>query len=135
MSSLGANFLDKRVRKIIGTLSKYGFIVNTVVENRASENGSTFCRLATLTACERLDGNLDLADVEKLPLERKIAFCHRYHRFFVFIGRGMSHWVKKFVSVLKFSGKRSRQLRCFPVDVTYLFRCATHFGRILVSTS
>eukprot|EP00978_Attheya_sp_CCMP212_P033224 scaffold133194_cov43-Attheya_sp.AAC.1 len=50
MGSLGSEFLVTDIPKIIAGLWKYGFIVDTVVGDGASENRSTFKQLAEFTA-------------------------------------------------------------------------------------
>ena len=100
LGSIDANFLIPVIRKIILHLSLYGFLVDTIAGDGASENRSAFKTLATLTAYEVLKGHYPADLLDSLNSSTKIAFPHPNPEYageiYIFIGGDMPHWVKKF---------------------------------------
>ena len=75
---------------VIWALSIRGFIVNQIASDGATKNVSAMKQLATLTAQEVFDLELDCG----LPISMKVAFPHpvRTHTN-VYIGGEMPHWI------------------------------------------
>ena len=98
--SLTARFLKREIRKMIVSLAFYGFIVDTIAGDGASENRSTFKLLATISARDILSKIYSDEELEGLPLDFKIAFPHPHFlyskKITIVIGGEMPHWVKKF---------------------------------------
>jgi len=101
--SLKAHYLKRKIRECITALAFYGFIVDTIAGDGASENRSVFKLLATISAREILcdTGIFSEDELDGLPLDFKIAFPHPNRQFrkkgmMVVIGGEMPHWVKKF---------------------------------------
>ena len=77
MASLDANFLKPRIIEIIVALAKYGFVVDTIVGDGASENRSVMRQLGTLTADLLLGEKILSPEVkERRPMDKRIAFHH-----------------------------------------------------------
>ena len=76
--SLKAHYLKRKIRECITALAFYGFIVDTIAGDGASENRSVFKLLATISAREILSDSGIFSDdeLEGLPLDFKIAFPH-----------------------------------------------------------
>lgn len=103
MNTITGSWLAETIRKIIAMLDVYGFIVDSVVADGATENRSCNNQLATLTANELLDLSF-LSDMKRaiLPTEKKIAFRHPTRpEITIFIWSDMPHWTKKFVNALE----------------------------------
>jgi hypothetical protein len=85
-------------------VATFGFVVNDIVGDGASENRTTFKTLATVTTGDVLKKNGFTAEQLKgLPLNFKVAFRHpnkHYKDVLIFIGGEMPHWVKKFRNAL-----------------------------------
>ncbi|EJK64027.1 hypothetical protein THAOC_15281 [Thalassiosira oceanica] len=116
LPTIKSPFLTREIGKVIMSLVQYGFIVNTVTGDGASENRACFKGLATLTARQVLakNGHWSENELEGLPLDFKIGFEHPHPLLdvIVVIGGEMPHWVKKFRNAfdnksrnLKFEGK------------------------------
>lgn len=100
MESITSSWLANTIRKIIVTLEVYGFLVDSVVADGASENRGCNNQLATLSVGELLE--LTPEQREKLPIKKKIAFVHPTRDdVTVFIWSDMPHWAKKFVNALE----------------------------------
>ena len=100
LKSITASFLIREVRNVIMSLAYYGFIVDTIAGDGASENRATFKSLATITAREVLSKVWTDDELKDLPLDFKIAFPHPHplyrKRVMVIVGGEMPHWGKKF---------------------------------------
>ena len=114
LAALNANFLIREIRKIIMSLALYGFVVDTITGDGASENRLTFKTLATITARDILSDHFTADELKGLPLDFKIGFNHPHPMLevIIVIGGEMPHWVKKFRNAfdnksrdLKFRGK------------------------------
>jgi hypothetical protein len=77
MDSIMGSWLAKEIRKIIACLDVYGFLVNSIVADGASENRSCNNQLATLSVSDVIA--LTPAQSGKLPANKKIAFYHPAH--------------------------------------------------------
>ena len=65
--------------EVITALAHYGFIVNTIASDGASENRAANKKLATLTAQDVLINNqvkLDELKITGFPMNMKVAFNH-----------------------------------------------------------
>ena len=83
-------------------LSRYGLIVNNIVADGATENGSAMRAMATHTVGEIIGKNEFFTDDQNkyLDLNFKIAFKHPKQKdVFIFIGGNMPHIVKIMVIV------------------------------------
>lgn len=82
------------------TLAVYGWIMDTIVGDGASENRSAFKKLATISAHEIFDRRFPPEVLDGLPLAFKIGFEHPSPMYrknvTIVIGGEMPHWVKKF---------------------------------------
>ena len=105
LKSVDSEFLIPTINEIILTLWHYGFIVNDIIGDGASENRSSFKFLATISAKTILSKHFDATLLKDLPLDYKIAFKHpclylAEKGILVFIGGEMPHWAKKFRNAL-----------------------------------
>eukprot|EP00978_Attheya_sp_CCMP212_P047092 scaffold421221_cov91-Attheya_sp.AAC.2 len=115
LNSLTSPFLIRRVREITVALWRYGFLVNNITGDGASENRSTFKSLATLTA-EQVFSHFTPEEKTLLPMKQKVAFYHPAlvdEKILVFIGGEMPHLIKKVVNALEKSDsmKSKRNLK------------------------
>jgi hypothetical protein len=115
LKSVDTEFLIPTIKELILALYHYGFIVNDIVGDGASENRSTFKLLCTITAKDILSKHFDAAYLKDLPLSTKIAFKHPCKHladqgYIIFIGGEMPHWAKKFRNALD-SKKRNLTFR------------------------
>ena len=98
--SVTAPFLVRTLRECILALAFYGFIVDTLAGDGASENRATFKLLATISARDILRTIYSEEELKGLPLDFKIGFRHPHRRYrdkvTIVIGGEMPHWVKKF---------------------------------------
>ena len=100
MDTISGTWLATEIRKIVATLDVYGFIVDSITADGASENRSCNNQLATLTVASLL--TLTDEQAAKLPTDKKIAFPHPSHDgITIFIWSDMPHWTKKFVNALE----------------------------------
>lgn len=130
LKSVTSEFLVRKIREIILTLSLFGFIVDTIVGDGASENRSTFKALATLSASDILSPHYDSEFIKGLPLDTKIAFKHpnpHYSHIKIFIGGEMPHWVKKFRNALD-SKKRDLTFRGKRFNLALLYMIWQQIG-------
>ena len=98
-SGIKAEFLIPKIQDIITALYTYGFIVNNICGDGATENRSCFKQLATMKASKIFDHSDCLPD-DDLP----IAFTHPCDpKYIIFIGGEMPRWVKKVVNRLESS--------------------------------
>ena len=108
--------LARELEKVIMSLAFYGFIVDTVAGDGASENRTTWKTLATLSARDILVGTFTEEELHNLPLDFMIGFPHPHDEYrdkiTIIIGGEMPHWGKKFRNAfdnksrkLKFRGK------------------------------
>ena len=92
--------LSRMIETVITSLAFYGFIVDTIAGDGASENRSSWKSLATITAHDILSDVFSTDELQDLPLDFKIAFPHpsKIYRdtVKVIIGGEMPHWGKKF---------------------------------------
>lgn len=105
LKSVDTEFLIPTIKELILALCHYGFIVNDIVGDGASENRSTFKLLATITAREILSKHFDATYLKDLPLHIKVAFEYPCKHLadqgvLVFIDGEMPHWAKKFRNAL-----------------------------------
>ena len=96
--------------EVIAGLAQYGFIVNTIASDGASENRSANKKLATLTANDVLVNHpVKKDELMKVgfPMNMKVAFPHpslSKDGVIIFIDSDMPHLIKKFVNALERSG-------------------------------
>jgi len=113
-NGIKSEFLVPKIREIITALYVYGFIVNNVSGDGATENKSAFKQLAMMMVREVFKShcsnwavssrnNLRYLLLDNLPNEKLlIAFLHPCDNCItVFIGGEMSHWTKKLVNRLE----------------------------------
>ena len=122
-SGIRAEYLVPKIRYIIASLYAYGFIVNNICGDGATENRSAFKQLGTMTVADIFPHRcqtcsfkgqsilkkslLDNHPNDKLP----IAFQHPCDStFIVFIGGEMPHWVKKVVNRLEGSSTQTSKV-------------------------
>eukprot|EP00956_Cyclotella_meneghiniana_P040663 scaffold201889_cov63-Cyclotella_meneghiniana.AAC.1 len=101
LKSVSSEFLIPALNDIMVTLWFYGFIVNDIVGDGASENRTTFKHFANISARDILCQHFDANTLKGLPLDFNVAFKHPVEELgrdgvIVFIGGEMPHWVKKF---------------------------------------
>jgi hypothetical protein len=125
--SIESDFLVDAVRSIIVDLGLYGFIVDTITGDGASENRKVFKMLATFSARQvffELNGERIWPEdyLDGLPLDFKIAFRHPTPSYnnLIFIGGEMPHLAKKFRNnmsnksrKLVFCGKSVNLQKCY----------------------
>ena len=93
--------------EVIAGLAQYGFIVNTIASDGASENRSANKKLATLTANDVLVNHpVKKDELMKVgfPMNMKVAFPHpslSKDGVIIFIDSDMPHLIKKFVNALE----------------------------------
>ena len=106
---ISSNFLITEISKIICGLSRFGWIVNNITGDGASENRTTFRSLATHTMEEVFpDEYFKDSNFPNLPLKKKIAFQHPIiPSIWIFIGGDMPHLMKKIVNCLENSGENT----------------------------
>ena len=96
--------------KVITGLAQYGFIINTIASDGASENRSANKKLATLTANDVLVNHpVKKDELMKVvfPMNMKVAFPHpslSKDGVIIFIDSDMPHFIKKIVNALERSG-------------------------------
>jgi hypothetical protein len=103
---MDAFFIRNDVLDITPALAAYGFIVNTIAADGASENRSASKMLATVTAREAFGQDIPQQLADRLPLEMMVAFYHPILTWLlIFIGGDMPHAIKKFVNAAECTGK------------------------------
>ena len=98
---------------IISSLAKYGFIVDTLTGDGASENRSVFKTLCTLLFKDLLldkIAHVSQEIIDKVPLNFCIAFEHPTIKGkLIFIAGDMPHLVKKIVNAFERSGNSKKR--------------------------
>ena len=96
LPSVTAARLARELEKVIVSLAFYGFIVDTVAGDGASENRSTWKTLSTVSARDILVGTFTEEELDGLPLDFKIGFPHPHdeyrNKITIIIGGEMPHW-------------------------------------------
>ena len=119
--TLDALYIMDKILAAVVALSKFGWIVDNVGGDGASENRSALKQLGTISARELLkDVIVDLYEendeiLDKLPLDLTIGFRHPIHPdVIVFICADMPHLIKKIVNAFDRSSKpRNKTSLCF----------------------
>ncbi|KAL7527937.1 hypothetical protein ACHAXR_003152, partial [Thalassiosira sp. AJA248-18] len=100
LPTITSSFLVRELNVAINTLGLYGFIVDTIAGDGASENRRTWKSLATISARDILGKHWTEEELKDLPLDFKIGFPHPHPMYSdkvtIIIGGEMPHWVKKF---------------------------------------
>ena len=113
--SMTKEYMVNKITDITCALAEYGFVVNCLGCDGASENRGAIKMLmddlglsiedllpSVLTHLER-----NATDLNKLPKKMKVAYPHpSVDEQFIFIGGDMPHAVKKVVNAMENSGKR-----------------------------
>jgi hypothetical protein len=103
---MDAFFIRNAVLDITSALAAYGFIVNTIAADGASENRSANKMLATVTAREAFGQDTPQQLADRLPLDIIVAFYHPILTWLlIFIGGDMPHTIRKFVNAAECTGK------------------------------
>ena len=113
VKSLDSVYLLDKVMVIIGALGKFGFIVDTVTGDGASENRSVFKSLCTTSFKDLLSSKLKNIPSEllaRIPVNFKTAFEHpTFKGVYIFVAGDMPHLVKKIVNAFKRSGNSKKK--------------------------
>jgi hypothetical protein len=89
--TMDAAFIQNTVLKVTAALSCYGFIVDTLATDGASENRSANKMMATITAKDMFGGMLSEGETAEYPLDMKVAFHHPTRpSSIIFIGWGIN---------------------------------------------
>ena len=116
---ISSNFLLKVIPKIIVSLHRYGFTVNNVVGDGATENRTAVRSLATLTMRDISFKHLSVKQKDVLDMELKIAFYHPIDKSLIFIGSDMPHLVKKICNAFENSSEvHTRNLKRKGEDIS-----------------
>ena len=113
--SLDASYIIDKVNSAIVALSKFGWIVDNVGGDGASENRSALKQMGTITAREILSDVItelygDVEVLEKVPIDFTVAFRHPVHDdVIVFISADMPHLIKKIVNSFDRSSKPKKK--------------------------
>lgn len=99
--------LKRKILKVIAALPAYGFIVNQLASNSATENMLEMKQLANTSVKEAFPDGVQVVNGEKEyypDSEFMVAFRHPvFDHVLVYIGGEMLHWIKKFVNAMECS--------------------------------
>ena len=136
VKSLDAAYLCDKILAIISSLAKYGFIVDTITGDGASENRSVFKTLSTLSFKDILADKLTHVSQEiinKFPVDFKIAFEHpTIEGLYIFIAGDMPHLVKKIVNAFERSGISRKKTKLSFKGQRISLKMIQKYGKILV---
>jgi hypothetical protein len=76
LRTMDARFIQNTVLKVTAALSCYGFIVDTLAADRASENRSANKMMATITTKDIFGDMFSEGETAEYPLDMKVASHH-----------------------------------------------------------
>ena len=124
LPTITSQTLLREIEAAIVTCALYGFIIDTISGDGASENRLTWKTLATISAREILGKHWSEEELEGLPLDFKIGFQHPHPMYkdkvTIIIGGEMPHWVKKFRNAFE-NESRELTFRGKPMNLNQLY--------------